>query len=154
MNNDEIKILDKKITAFNVMLDNFKKLNQVNELELKEALNDLLGQIEITLKRTNINNKNKKVISAFKYANNLKKHSNSIYNYSIKTLALYPSDDLYPSDNLYPSDFGIWWNDLPLDDERFVYQYDCYNKYLLNKDLKESINDIYAIIKLNYNYFF
>ena len=43
MNNDEIKILDKKITAFNVMLDNFKKLNQVNELELKEALNDLLG---------------------------------------------------------------------------------------------------------------
>lgn len=154
MNNDEIKILDKKIIAFNVMLDNFKKLNQVNELELKEALNDLLGQIEITLKRTNINNKNKKLISAFKYANNLKKHSNSIYNYSIKTLALYPSDDLYPSDNLYPSVFGIWWNDLPLDDERFVYQYDCYNKYLLNKDLKESINDIYAIIKLNYNYFF
>lgn len=148
MNNDEIKILDKKINAFNVMLDSFKNLNQVNELELKEALNDLLGQIEITLKRTNINNKNKKLIFAVKYANNLKKHSNSIYNYSIKTLALYPSDDLYPSD------FGIWWNNLPLDDERFVYQYECYNKYLLNKDLKESINDIYAIIKLNYNYFF
>ena len=89
------------------------------------------------------------MISAFKYANNLKKHSNSIYNYSIKTLALYPSDDLYPSDNLYPSDFGIWWNDLPLDDERFVYQYDCYNKYLLNKDLKESINDILPIPVLN-----
>lgn len=154
MNNDEIKILDKKINAFNVMLDSFKNLNQVNELELKEALNDLLGQIEITLKRTNINNKNKKLIFAVTYANNLKKHSNSIYNYSTKTLALYPFDDLYPSDNLYPSDFGIWWNNLPLDDERFVYQYECYNKYLLNKDLKESINDIYAIIKLNYNYFF
>lgn len=154
MNNDEIKILNKKIIEFNNLINEFKQKNEINELELKETLNDLLSQIEITLKRTKIENKNKKLIFAIKYVNNIKKHSTSIYNYSIKTLPLYPSSKLYPSDNLYPSDFNIWWEELPLDDKQFIYQYKCYNDCLLNKDLVESINDIYKIIKLNYTYYF
>ena len=153
MNNDEIMILELKINKFNELINKFERKNVVNEFLLKESLNDLLGQIEVTLKRTNIQEKDKRIISAIKYANNVKKHSNSIYDYTLKTLALYPSGNLYPSDDLYPSDFKIWWNNLPLDDENFFYQYNCYNEYLLNQDLCQSINNIFNIIKTNYIYF-
>lgn len=150
MNNDEIKILELKINKFNELINEFKKKNEIDELLMKECLNDLLGQIEVTLKRTNIHEKDKKIISAIKFANNVKKHSKSIYNYTLKTLALYPSDNLYPSDDLYPSDFKIWWNNLPLDNNDFLYQYNCYNEKLLNQDLCNSINNIFDIIKSNY----
>ena len=122
-------------------------MNNIDEILLKEQLNDLLGQIEVCLKYTNISYKDNSLISAIKYANNVKKHSKSLFDYTVSTSALYPSDDLYPSVNLFPSDFKIWWNTLPLDDTKFRKQYNCYKSELLNKDLEESINNIFEIIK-------
>lgn len=144
---DEMNILKNKIILFNNTIKEFKKENSVNELTLKEQLNDLLGQIEVCLKYTSISYQEKSLISAFKYANNIKKHSKSLFNYTVSTLALYPSDNLYPFDNIFPSDFKIWWSALPLDNPKYKDQYDCYNEELLNKDLPESINDVFNIIK-------
>ncbi|MGM9850337.1 MAG: hypothetical protein ACI31V_05530 [Bacilli bacterium] len=147
MNTDEIYILDKKIKKFNNTIDKFKKENIIDDLLLKEELNDLLGQFEVCLKNIYVPKKYGALISAIKYANNMKKHSKSIFRYSVYTLEVFPSDDLYPSDELYPSDFKIWWNELPLDKKEYQNQYNCYNRYLSKMDLPESINNIYSIIK-------
>ena len=147
MIDDEISILERKMKRFNNNIDEFKRKNKVDELLLKEQFNDILGQFEVCLKYTSISNHDCSLISAIKYANNIKKHSHSLFDYSVSTLALYPSDNLYPSNSLYPSTFKIWWNTLPLDNNKFKNQYDCYNKKLLNKDLQTSINKVYKIIK-------
>ena len=118
MNDDELKILEIKNKKLNILYNDFKSKNSIDNLQLKENINDILGQIEICLKRTNYDSMPKeyiKMISAFRYANNLKKHSNYIFEYTLRTVALYPSDSLYPSNNLYPSDFKIWWKELPYD---------------------------------------
>ena len=146
---DEIKILENKIKLLNETINEFKKNNSIDKLMLKEQLNDFLGQLAVCLKYTIVPKKYSKLISAFKYANNIKKHSLSLFDYTISTLGLYASDNLYPSDNLFPSSFKIWWGKLPLDDKKYANQYNCYNKYLLNKDLLESINDIFDLIKNN-----
>lgn len=151
MNNDDLKILDKKINEFNKLYKDYKTNNKIDELELKEIIYDILNHFEICLKGVNnLNKEDIKIISAIKYANNIKKHSKSIFDHTLKTLALYPSDNLYPSDSLYPSEFKIWWNDLPLDSSKYVLQYKNYNNYLKNKDVYKTINEIYKIIKINY----
>ena len=147
---DEINILENKIIRFNNIINDFRKQNNVDELLLKEQLNDLLGQFEVCLKYTIISDNDGSLISAIKYANNIKKHSKSLFDYTISTLALYPSNNLYPSNSLFPSDFKIWWNQLPLDNDKFKKQYDCYNLKLLKKDLPESINNVFNIIKNGY----
>ena len=159
MNGDELKILELKNEKLNSLYNDFKSKNSIDDLKLKENINDILGQIEICIKRVNFNSMPKeyiKTISAFKYANNLKKHSNYIFEYTLRTVALYPSDDLYPSDNLYPSDFKIWWKELPYDgkDRNNEKQYKNYNKFLKGKELISSINEICRIIKLYYIHYF
>lgn len=147
MINDELHILDRKIKEFNNIIKEFEKRNFVDDLLLREKLNDLLGQFEVCLKNIDFSQKNKRTISAIRYVNNVKKHSKSIFKYSLYTLEIFPSDDLFPSDNLYPTEFKIWWNELPLDKKEYSHQYNCYNEELLNKDLIESINDIYNLVK-------
>jgi len=39
MNNDDIKILEKKINIFNNQYDCYKLKNEINKLELKEIVN-------------------------------------------------------------------------------------------------------------------
>lgn len=143
---DEIKILENKIKLLNDPINEFKKNNCIDDLMLKEQLNDFLGQLAVCLKYTIVPKKYSKLISAFQYVNNIKKHSLSLFDYTISTLGLYPSDNLYLSDDLFPSSFKTWWNKLPLDDKKYANQYNCYNKYLFKKDLLESINDIFDLI--------
>lgn len=146
MIDDEIKLLINKKHDFDKIINEFREKNNVNELSLKGILNDILSQFEVCLKYTYISKKDKKLISAIKYANNIKKHSKSLFSYSLYSKGLYPSNNLYPSNYLFPSSFRIWWNELPLDDDEYEYQYKCYNKKLLNKDLPKSIDVIYDII--------
>ncbi len=149
--NDNIIILNKKICKFQTMYDKFYRENNIDDIELKEILCDILSWFEICIKKIdNLNDIEKEKISAIKYANNMKKHSVSIYNYTLNTLALYPADDLYPSDDLFPSDFTICWNNLPLDSKQYIKQYNNYNKHLNGNDVNITIYDIYKIIKEHY----
>ena len=73
MNNDELVILDNKKNNLNNLYKEFKQKNSIEDLLLKEKINDILGQIEVCLKRVNyekIPKKYKKITSAFRYANN------------------------------------------------------------------------------------
>ncbi len=149
MNNDEIMILNKKIKDFNHLINTYEENNSFQELIFKEKLNDLLGQIEVCLKKTDVPNKDKELISAIKYVNNMKKHSKSIFTYSKRTTALFPSNNLYSSNSLFPLKFKIWWSDLPLDGKDYRYQYNCYKKGLQGKDVLESLNKIYDIVESN-----
>ncbi len=149
MNND-INTLLKKINTFKEKYQEYKNQNKIDEIELYECLCDILSWIEICIKSINLEDEiqNEK-ISAIKYANNMKKHSISIFKYNLNTYALYPSDSLYPSNNLYPSDFQIYWNKLPLDNVRFKNQYKNYLKHLEGKGILETIDEIYTIIENN-----
>lgn len=149
MNND-INTLLKKINIFKEKYQEYKNQNKIDEIELYECICDILSWVEICIKNVNIEDEvqNEK-ISAIKYANNMKKHSVSIFQYNLNTYALYPSDTLYPSNNLYPSDFKIYWNKLPLDNAKFKNQYRNYLKYLDGKGILETIEEIYIIIENN-----
>lgn len=149
MNNDRNTLL-KKINIFKEKYAEYKNQNKINEVELNECLCDILSWIEICIKRVNlVDEVNNEKLSAIKYANNMKKHSVSIYKYNLNTYALYPSNSLYPSNNLYPSDFKIFWNKLPLDNIKFNNQYNNYKKHLEGKEILETIEDIYIIIENN-----
>lgn len=50
--NDDIDILEKKIKVFNNLYNKYKKMNFVDETELKEIVCDILGWFEICLKNT------------------------------------------------------------------------------------------------------
>jgi len=101
-----------------------------------------------------ITNDKQGLVRAYRYVNNLKKHSNCIFEYTIKTKSLYLSNDLFASDDLFPSDFKIWWSELPFDsDERNTNQYNNYNELLKGKELIKTIEEIYKYIMLNYNYY-
>ena len=142
-------ILDKKMEIFNNYYNKFKDDNEVNEIELKESLFDVLSWFEICLNHVNVkklSTKEQQIISAIRYANNKKKHSAQIFNYTLSTKALYTSDDLYPSPDLFSSSFSVFWNDLPLEDSKFKPQYNRYNSILKGKDLYTSLNEIYHII--------
>jgi hypothetical protein len=145
---DDIKILDIKMKLFNTKYKCYEKANKIDDLELKEILCDVLSWFEICLKKIDItDDKDKSIISAIRYANNMKKHSKSIFSYTLKTFALYPSNHLYPSPILFPSIFSIYWNKLPLDNLKYKGQYNNYKNILEGKDIYSSINDIYQIIK-------
>lgn len=148
---EDLQILEKKVHIFNELYQKYKKKNSIDEIELKEILCDILSWMEICIKKVkNTDNTERKIISGIKYVNNLKKHSTSIFKYNLSSYALFPSKSLYPSPNLYPSDFNIWWNSLPLDNSDYENQYRNYNKYLKDKELYKTINDIYMIIKQHY----
>lgn len=149
---EDILILEKKITGFNTLYDKYKKQNAIDNRELKECLCDILTWFEICLKTcNNFNSLENEKVSGIKYANNIKKHSISIFKYTLQTYALFPSDDLYPSDTLYPSDFNIFWNSLPLDNSKFVNQYNNYKKCFEGKELYSGLNEMFNIIKSHYN---
>jgi len=150
---DDILILEKKLKDFITLFDNNKYKNQnfTIDIELKENFYDLLGWFEVCIKKLdNLTKLDEEKISAIKYANNMKKHSNSIFRHTLETLALYPSSDLFPSETLYPSDFNIFWNTLPLDNQRFVNQYNNYLKHLEGKEILPTLNEIFTIIKKYY----
>lgn len=46
MNYDELKILNNKKIRINKMYNKFKKQNEIDELKLKEEINDILGQLK------------------------------------------------------------------------------------------------------------
>ncbi len=149
---EDILILEKKINTFNNLYDKYKKQNSVDTIELKECLCDILTWFEICLKNsTNFNSLEREKVSGIKYANNLKKHSISIFKYTLHTYALFPSNGLYPSASVYPSDFNIFWNSLPLDNSNFANQYNNYKKHFEGKELYSSLNDMFNIIKSHYN---
>jgi hypothetical protein len=148
---DNILILEKKIKDFNILYNKYKTQNCIIDAELKECLYDLLGWFEVCFKKIdNLIKLDEEKISAVKYANNIKKHSNSIFRYTLRTFALYPSSGLFPSKNLYPSDFNIFWNTLPLDNPKFANQYNNYLKHLKGKEMLPTLNDVYNIIKKYY----
>lgn len=149
---DDILILEKKITDFNTLYDKYKKQNSIDNIELKECLCDILTWFEICLKTSNnFNSLESEKVSGIRYANNLKKHSVSIFKYTLQTYAIFPSNNLYPSVSLYPSDFNIFWNSLPLDNSNFVNQYNNYKKYFEGKELYLSLNEMFSIIKSHCN---
>lgn len=150
MSND-IKILLKKIDILNKNYYKYKEQNHIDETEFNECLCDVLSWMEICIKKIQILNVIEgEKISAIKYANNMKKHSVSIYKYNLNSYALFPSDNLYPSNYLYPIDFNIYWNSLPLDNDKFKNQYNNYNKHLKLKEVHQTINDVCKIIIDNY----
>ena len=150
--NEDILILEKKINNFNNLYNKYKKQNSVDPIELKEYLCDILTWFEICLKTsTNFNSLESEKVSGIRYANNVKKHSLSIFKYTPQTYALYPSNELYPSVGLYPSTFNIFWNSLPLDNSKFTNQYNNYKKHFEGKDLYSSLNEMFNIIKSHYN---
>lgn len=149
--NEDILILEKKIADFNTLYEKYKKQNSINNIELKECLCDILTWFEICLKTSsNFNSLESEKVSGIKYANNIKKHSISIFKYTLQTYALFPSNNLYPSASLYPSDFNIFWNSLPLDNSKFVNQYNNYKKHFESKELYSSLNVMFNIIKSHY----
>ncbi|MCI8353436.1 MAG: hypothetical protein HFJ58_07760 [Clostridia bacterium] len=146
--NEDILILEKKIADFNTLYEKYKKQNSIDNIELKECLCDILTWFEICLKTSsNFNSLESEKVSGIKYANNVKKHSISIFKYTLQTYALFPSNNLYPSVSLYPSDFNIFWNSLPLDNSKFVNQYNNYKKHFESKELYSSLNEMFNIIK-------
>ena len=149
--NEDISILEKKIADFNTLYEKYKKQNSIDNIELKECLCDILTWFEICLKTSsNFNSLESEKVSGIKYANNVKKHSISIFKYTLQTYALFPSNNLYPSASLYPSDFNIFWNSLPLDNSKFVNQYNNYKKHFESKELYSSLNEMFNIIKSHY----
>lgn len=144
-------ILNKKILIFKNKYLEFKESNSIDEIELRECICDILSWVEICVKTTkNMNLEEKKKISAIRYANNYKKHNKKLYKFNYNTYGLYPSDKLYPSDNLYPSDFNIYWNFLSYLEESDKNQYNNYRTFLENKNIYDTINEIYEIIQKYY----
>ena len=120
-------------------------------MELTECLYDILGWFEVCLKKiTTLDKVEDEKISGIRFANNIKKHSTSLFRYTLQTFALFPSGSLFPSENLYPSDFNIFWNSLPLDNVKYKNQYNNYVKHFKDKDLYPTLNEIFAIIKKYY----
>lgn len=158
MNNDELIILKNKKNKLNNLYKKFKQKNSIDELLLKENINDILGQIEVCLKRVNykkIPEKYKKITRAFRYANNLKKHSNYVFEYTLKTFNLIASENLIVSENLILSDFKILWKELPYDEnpndkEHSKNQFENYNEFLKGKELMPTINGVCKIIEFYY----
>lgn len=149
---EDISILEKKIAYFNTLYDKYRNQNSIDNIELKECLCDILTWFEICLKTSsNFNSLESEKVSGIKYANNMKKHSISIFKYTLQTYALFPSNHLHPLVSLYPRDFNIFWNSLPLDNPKFTNQYNNYHKHFEGKELYSSINEIFNIIKSHCN---
>lgn len=145
--NENILILEKKVVIFHKLYKKWEGNNTIDELTLKEILYDILSWIEVCCKDIQtLTKKESKLISAFKYANNVKKHSVSVFECSLRTVALLTSDDLFSSDNLFPSSFDIKWNDLPLDNMKFKCQYNNYNEYLKGKSILDTLDELINII--------
>lgn len=151
MNYNEIEILRKHVNRLDELYSKYEEQNKVNDLELYENICDVLSWFEICNKRLNAiySNEDKKKISAITYANNMKKHSNSIFKYNVSTYYIYPSNNLYPSRSLYPSKFDIYWNELPLDDDKYKNQFENYNNFLKGKNLLDTIHNIVKILENN-----
>lgn len=148
---DDLFILEKKIKDINELYNKCKIQNWIIDRELKECLYDLLGWFEICFKKLKgLNKLDEEKVSAIKYANNVKKHSESIFRHTTETFALYPSSDLFPSKDLYPSDFNIFWNTLPLDNPKYTNQYNNYSKHLEGKEIIPTLDEIFTIIKKYY----
>ena len=148
--NVNLRILSSRISRLREIYHTYKTENSVNEVELYENLCDVLSWGEICIKQICEFREDSGIISAIKYANNMKKHSVSIYTYTLESYAIYPSQTSFPSENLFPSKFEIKWGKLPLDDTRFKNQYTNYNKYLKGKNIMTTIDKIYEIIERNY----
>lgn len=145
---DDLLILQKKVELFNTKYFEYKKQNIVDDIQLKEIICDILSWFEICLKNvSNLSEQDRKKISAIKYVNNMKKHSISIYTYTLQTYCIYPSDNLYPSSCVYPSTFNICWSNLPLDKRKYINQYNNYNECLKGKNIYKTINEILDIVK-------
>ena len=141
-------ILNKKILIFKNKYLELKKSNSIDEIELRECICDILSWIEICVKTTkNMNLEEKKKISAIRYANNYKKHNKKLYKFNYNTYGLYPSYNIYPSDDLYPSDFNIYWNFLSYLEKSDKNQYSNYRTFLENKNIYDTILEIYEIIQ-------
>lgn len=149
MVNDELEILKKHVCNLDSLYNKYKKKNKVDEVELYENICNILSWFEICDKRLyNLYSKhNKKKISAFRYANNMKKHSTSMFKYEIITHYIYPSPNRFPSISLYPSKFDIYWNELPLDNDDFLNQFNNYNNFLKGKNLLDTINEMVKIME-------
>lgn len=146
--NDNIKILITKVEELHKLYEKWEKDNKIDDLKLQEYLYDILSWLEVCFKDMNdLSESERQLVSAFKYANNVKKHSQSIFNHSVKSYPLYPSKNTYPSNALFPSSFNIWWNVLPLDDNRYQNQYNNYNNCLKNKNILSTIDEITNVIK-------
>lgn len=145
--NHNIKILIKKVEELHKLYNKWKKNNRIDELQLQEHLYDILSWLEVSFKSVNnLSEYESQLVSAFKYANNVKKHSTSIFKHSLNTYPLYPSVNHFPSNALVPSTFNIWWNVLPLDNMTYQNQYSNYNKFLKNKNILSTIDEITKII--------
>lgn len=147
---DELNILIKKTNEFKEYYNNCKNKNYVNELDIKEKLYDILGMHEVCLKHVDkgsLTEEELGIISGIKYANNLKKHSESIFSYNLNTYNNYPSSNTFPSVVTKPSVFGIWWNELPLDNGKASKRYRMYNQYIKNHKVSTILYDVLDIIK-------
>lgn len=148
---EELAILYKKINMFNEFYQKSKENNTINEIELKEYLYDILSWIEICIKYIEkylkLDRENWKLVNAFKYANNMKKHNQLIYKCTFNRLGTFPSSHSYPFPTLYPSSFNICWRNLPFDPKSCKKQWENYNIYLKDKNIYETINSIFEIIK-------
>lgn len=144
-------ILDKKILIFKEKYMKFKKLNIVDEISLRGCICDVLSWIEMCVKTTkDMSVEEKRKISAIRYANNYKKHGIKLYNFNKNVYGLYPSEKLVPRPNLCPSDFNIYWNFLSFLKKSEKTQYNNYRTFLENKNIYDTIIDIYEIIQKYY----
>jgi len=149
--NQDLLLLDKKVRKMNDIINFYEDTGEINENDFYESLCDVLSWCEINIKKINLKSleENKRdLIEAVKYANNVKKHSIKIYKFEVKTKALYPSKKLFPSKRLFPRKNGIYWNKMEFDENGFVKQYDCYNKYLFNKEISITIKEIVNVLNL------
>ena len=128
--NDNLRILKKKINILKEKCEEYKSINEIDELGLKECIYDVLSWIEVCIKDISKEDKEKRgKLSAIRYANNLKKHSTTVFRYNLNSYPLYSSSDLCPSNALYKN------------------QHNNYIKYLEGKEVLKTIDEIYKIIK-------
>lgn len=140
---EELKILEKKVIHLNQIYEIYKETHEINEIELKEDVYDVLSWIEICIRGIKFRKEHVSIISAIKHANNAKKHNASLYKCTKTLMGLYPP--YLPSSNTYPGKSDIYWCEISLGYNEN--QFKNYNQFLLNKELVPSINWVFAIVK-------
>lgn len=146
----DLEFLDKKVSKLRDIIINYKNSGEIEEEKFYERLCDVLSWCEMNIKKISY----KKVeecriefIEGIKYANNVRKHSQKLYRFDNIKRAIYPSKNLYPSEKLFPSKNDIYWNKLKFEKDSRFQQFKCYKKYIFNRDILSTIDEIVEIIK-------
>lgn len=146
----DLEFLDKKVSKLRGIIMNYQNSGEIEEEKFYERLCDVLSWCEMNIKKIDLEKIEKckrDFVEGIKYANNKRKHSQKLYRFDNIKRAIYPSKNLYPSKKLFPSKNDIYWNKLEFEKGSWFQQFKCYEKYILNRDILSTIDEIVEIIK-------